>query len=153
MEKTNHKTFTFTRVFNAPREVVFKSWVDEKKMAQWWGPDTFTNPVCKLDVRPGGAIRIEMKGPDGVVYPMAGEFHDIREPELIVFTSTAFEDDNGNPQLEVLNTVTFEDYEGNTKVTTQAQIIKATGDASQSVAGMEEGWNQSFARLSNLVEK
>src|ERR1700722_3962453 len=66
-----------TRVFDAPREVVFKAWTDPKLLAQWWGPKGFTNPVCELDARPGGAIRVHMRGPDGTVYPMGGMFHEI----------------------------------------------------------------------------
>jgi len=54
-----------TRVVNASRSLVFKAWTDAKDVAQWWGPRGFTNPVCELDVRPGGAIRIHMRGPDG----------------------------------------------------------------------------------------
>jgi len=61
-----------TRVFDAPRELVFKVWTDPKHVARWWGPHRFTNPVCELDLRPGGAILIHMRGPDGVVYPMTG---------------------------------------------------------------------------------
>jgi len=63
-----------TRVFDAPRELVFKAWTDPKHVAQWWGPHGFTNPVCELDLRPGGAILIHMRGPDGVVYPMTGTY-------------------------------------------------------------------------------
>ena len=59
-------------VFDDPRELVFKAWADPKCVAQWWRPRGFTNPVCELDVRPGGAIRIHMRGPDGTVYPMTG---------------------------------------------------------------------------------
>jgi Activator of Hsp90 ATPase homolog 1-like protein len=63
-----------TRVFDAPRELVFKAWTDPKCVAQWWRPRGFTNPVCEVDVRPGGAIRIHMRGPDGTVYPMTGVY-------------------------------------------------------------------------------
>src|SRR6266576_3421118 len=66
-----------TRVFDAPRELVFKAWTDTKHMAQWWGPNGFTNPVCELDARAGGAIRIDMRAPDGAVYPMKGVFEEI----------------------------------------------------------------------------
>ncbi len=66
-----------TREFDAPRELVFKAWTDAKQTAQWWGPKGFTNPVCELDVRVGGAIRIHMRAPDGVVYPMTGVFEEI----------------------------------------------------------------------------
>ncbi len=61
MAKNNsEKTILITRVFNAPREIVWKAWTDPKQMAKWWGPHEFTNPVCKMDVRPGGEILIHM---------------------------------------------------------------------------------------------
>jgi len=87
-----------TRVFDAPRELVWKVWTDPKHVARWWGPHGFTNPVCELDVRPGGAIRIHMRGPDGTVYPMTGVYLEVVEPERIVFTSAALGAD-GNPML------------------------------------------------------
>src|ERR1700739_5045499 len=78
-----------TRIFDAPRELVFKAWTDPKHVAQWWGPKGFTNPVCELDVRVGGAIRIHMRSPDGSVYPMKGEFREIVPPERLRFTHIA----------------------------------------------------------------
>src|SRR5437879_6953424 len=93
-----------TRIIDAPRARVFKMWTDPKHLAQWWGPKGFTNPVCELDLRVGGALRIVMRAPDGVDYPMGGLFREIVEPERLVFTATA-EDDAGNPLLEALTTV------------------------------------------------
>jgi uncharacterized protein YndB with AHSA1/START domain len=141
-----------TRILDAPRQLVFKAWTDPKHVAQWWGPQGFTNPVCELDVRPGGAIRIDMRGPDGVVYPMKGVFRDIVEPERIVMTTTAFEDD-GNPQLEALITVTFVEHEGKTTLTLHAVVVRATPAVDGALAGMEEGWNQSLDRLADLLAK
>ena len=60
---------TITRVIKARRERVFAAWTDPKQMAQWWGPDTFTNPVCELDVRPGGAYRTVMRSPTAPTTP------------------------------------------------------------------------------------
>ena len=79
------------RVFDAPRELVFKAWTDTKHMAQWWGPNGFTNPVCELDVRAGGAMRIDLRAPNGVVYPMKGVFREVVEPQRLVFTSVALQ--------------------------------------------------------------
>src|ERR1700720_2154803 len=96
----------FTRVFDAPRSLVFAAWTDPKHMAAWWGPKGFTNPVCELDVRPGGVIRIDMRGPDGTVYPMTGAYREVVAPERLVFTASAL-DEKGRPLFEVLNTLTF----------------------------------------------
>ena len=64
----NEATVTITRVFDAPRALVWAAWTDPKRMAQWWGPKGFTNPVCELDLRVGGKIRIDMRAPDGTRY-------------------------------------------------------------------------------------
>jgi uncharacterized protein YndB with AHSA1/START domain len=61
------RELVITRVFDAPRELVWKAWTDPKHVAQWRGPKDCTNPVCELDVRPGGAILIHMQVPDGAV--------------------------------------------------------------------------------------
>ena len=135
-----------TRVFDAPRELVFKAWTDPKIVAQWWGPHRFTNPVCELDARPGGAIRIHMRGPDGTVYPMTGTYQEIVEPERIVFTSAAL-NASGNAMFEVLTTVTFAEEGGKTKQILRTRVIKSTAEAAPYLAGMEAGWTQSLDRL------
>ncbi|MBV9865288.1 MAG: SRPBCC domain-containing protein [Abitibacteriaceae bacterium] len=141
------KEVVITRILDAPRHLVFRLWTEPEHVAQWWGPKGFTNPVCELDVRSGGAIRIHMQGPDGTIYPMGGVFHEIDEPERIVFTSTAFEDEAGIPGLEISNTVTFDELDGKTKVTIQAIVLKASPAAAGGLAGMEAGWNQSIEKL------
>src|SRR5512133_1069200 len=69
MADLGSKGVTLTRTFDAPREVVWRAWTDPKLLAKWWGPRMFTTPRCEVDVRPGGAILIDMRGPDGVIYP------------------------------------------------------------------------------------
>jgi len=142
----------FTRVFDAPRRLVFKAWTDPKRVAQWWGPTGFTNPRCELDVRPGGAIRIDMRAPDGTVYPMSGVYQEIVEPERLVFTSIAL-DDAGNPLFENLNTVTFTEHAGKTTITLQTCVIKSTDKALQYLKGMEIGWSMSLDRLEAHIMK
>lgn len=137
---------TITRVFDAPPSLVFKAWTDPKLVARWWGPHEFTNPRCEVDARPGGAIRIDMRGPDGTVYPMTGVFHEVVEPVRLVFTSTALDG-----ALEVLNTVTFIDENGKTKITMQATVLKATPEAAWALSGMEAGWTQSFEKLGAML--
>src|SRR6267143_566029 len=141
-----------TRVLYAPRELVFKAWTDPKHVAQWWGPRGFTNPVCELDVRPGGAILIHMRGPDGTVYPMTGVYQEVVEPERIVFTSAAL-DAAGNPMFELLTTVTFGEQGGKTKQILRARGIESTAQAAPYLAGMEAGWTQSLERLVSYVTK
>src|SRR5712664_3777626 len=149
---TAPQALVITRVFDAPRELVFKAWTDPKQVAQWWGPHGFTNSVCELDVRPGGAIRIDMRGPDGTVYPMTGVYNEVVEPERLVFTSAALDAD-GNPMFEVLTTVTFAEQSGKTKQILRARVIKSTAEASTYRKGLEAGWTQSLERLAESLAK
>jgi uncharacterized protein YndB with AHSA1/START domain len=151
-EKTSatERELVITRVFDAPRELVFKAWTDPKRLAQWWGPRGFTNPVCELDVRPGGALRIHMRGPNGVVYPMRGVFREIVEPAQLSFTFTA-EDAAGNALLEGLTTVTFAIDGDKTKLTVQTRAVAKVAHAVAHLDGMEAGWTQSLGRLGEHV--
>jgi uncharacterized protein YndB with AHSA1/START domain len=143
---------TLTRTFDATRRMVFKLWTEPEHMAQWWGPKGFTNPVCELDARPGGAIRIHMRAPDGTVYPMSGTFREVVEPERLVFSAIA-EDLEGNPLLEALTTVTFAEHGGKTTVTVHAKAVGIAPLAPQMLDGMQAGWIQSLERLAALLAR
>src|SRR5262252_1945470 len=107
---------TITRVFDAPRATVFRAWTDADRLARWWGPKGFTNPVCEIDARVGGAIRIHMRSPDASIYPMRGEFREIVRSERLVFTNIAV-DAADKPIIEGLTTVTFIESSGKTTMT------------------------------------
>lgn len=149
---TKYSDLTITRVFDAPRDLVFQVWTDPKHVAKWWGPHHFTNPVCELDVRVGGAIRIHMRGPEGTVYPMSGVFNEINPPERLVFTSAPL-DENGERLFELLTTVVFEEQGKKTKLTLHVHVLTATSEAAQYLDGMEEGWNQSLERLAEVLQE
>jgi uncharacterized protein YndB with AHSA1/START domain len=140
-----------TRIFDAPRELVFKAWTEPERVARWWGPHGFTNPVCELDVRPGGAMLIQMRGEDGSLYPSKGIYHEVVAPERLVFTTYAFEDEAGNPQLEVLHTITLVDLGDKTKLTLQARVVKSTPEIVEMLAGMEVGWQEGLDRLAESL--
>ena len=140
------REISITRIINAPRELVWKAWTDPNHLAQWWGPHEFTNPVCDLDVRPGGTIRIHMRGPDGTVHPMTGVFREVIEPERLVFVSTV-PDETGKAIFEVLHTVTLAGEGGRTTLTLSARVIHWTPEADRYLGGMEAGWTQSLERL------
>lgn len=147
-KQTAERSVTITRVINAPRHKVFKAWIDAEQLARWWGPHHFTNPLCEIDVRPGGKILIHMRALDGTVYPMSGTFREIVEPSRIVFVAVA-EDANGNAHLESLTTVTFEDHDGNTKLTVTADATGFSPAVPQMLAGMDAGWSQSLEKLNH----
>ena len=141
---------TITRIIDAPRTLVYKAWTDPKLMARWFGPRTFTNPVCELDVRPGGALHIVMRAPNGTEHPMIGVFNEVIENERLVFTSTA-RDAKGGALLESVATVTFADQSGKTKLTVHASAVGFVSIAAQMLAGMEAGWTQSLEKLTELA--
>jgi uncharacterized protein YndB with AHSA1/START domain len=143
---------SLTRRVGAPVDVVFGAWTDAKQLAEWWGPKGFTNPVCEVDARVGGAIRIHMRAPDGTVYPMTGRFVKIDRPHLLVF-STAALDGEGKAMFEILNTVMFTEIADGTEISLVAQVTSTTPAAPQYLAGMSQGWSQSLDRLTELVRR
>lgn len=147
---TLEKEMTITRVFNAPRELVWKVWTDPEHLAQWWGPKGFTIPLCEWEVRSGGRIYIQMQAPDGVIYPMDGEFQEILEHKKLGFISAAIDND-GNRLFELYNTILFTEQGSKTKLTMSAKVIKATPEAEPYLAGTEEGWNQSIDKLTSYL--
>lgn len=140
-----------TRTVDAPRPLVFEAWADPSRMKHWWGPDGFTNPVCEFDARPGGAMHIDMRAPDGTVYRNCGVFHEVAAPQRLVF-SLGMVDPQGNIILEGVNTVTFTEQGGKTTITLRVRMVKATPQAMHHIAGMNEGWTQSLQHLARKVE-
>ena len=143
---------SLTRRVSASPEIVFRAWTDARQLAEWWGPKGFTNPVCEADARVGGAIRIDMCAPDGVIYPMTGQFVQIDRPHRLVFKTAAL-DGEGKPMFEVLNTVTFTAVAGGTEIALVAQVTSTTPDAPRYLSGMSMGWSQSLDRLGALVAR
>jgi len=145
---TEAREFTITRVFNAPRELVFKAWTDPARLAAWYGPRGLSTPIdrIELDVRPGGRWRACMVRDDnGIEFPSHGEYREVVEPERLVFTWEL--DRSGG---ESLITITFADHGDKTEMTFH-QTGFATGDESMSV---EDGWLRSIDRLTeHLTDK
>lgn len=150
-QKNVKSDLTLTRTLNAPRDVVFKAWVDPVEFAKWWSPKGFTNDVRTLDARPNGIIDMDMIGPDGVPFLMGGTFHEIVPPEKVVFTTRAFRKPSGDWDLEVLNTVTFVEENGKTILTLDVKVTKSTPELAGPLSGMDEGWNQSLDKLEAAV--
>ena len=141
-----------TRIFDAPRALVFKMWTDPKHMAQWWGPRGFTNPMCEIERAAGRQdLRIDMRAPDGRVFPMTGTFREIVEPERLVVRGLPGRSTRVHHLAELLTTVTFEEQGGKTKLTMHAAPSDLLPIARQMLAGMEAGWNESLDKLAELV--
>ena len=145
---------TISRLIAAPRDLVFKAWTDPAHLARWWGPRGFSNPVCEVDARVGGELRIVMRGPDGTDYPMRGVFREVVAPERLVFANFPVDADD-RPLLDGLTTVTFADEGGKGGMKTRLTVVmRATGlapVAARMLEGMEAGWTQSIDRLEAYV--
>ena len=153
MANQNNRELTLVRTYNAPRELVYKAWTDPKHLAQWWGPNGFTNPVCEANAVPGGAIRIHMYHP---AYPdtwVKGIFHELVPPEKIVFSNNAHIGENNPPSIESITTVTLEEQNGVTKLTVYVNVSNFAPEMAPALAGQEEGWSQSLKRLETLLQK
>ena len=151
------REIVITRVFNAPRELVFKAWTEPKHIEKWWGPKGFTTRVTEMDLRPGGQWCYVMIGPDGTEYPGKGVFREIVPPERIV-TSDEFGEgiekvlDVDLPQGMVL-TIIFEDLEGKTRLTIQIVHQSADDRRKHEEMGVVAGWNSSLDCLDEYLAK
>ncbi|MBJ7604059.1 MAG: SRPBCC family protein [Candidatus Dormibacteraeota bacterium] len=136
-----------TRVFDAPREVVFKTITDPNLIPSWWGPRSQTTIVDKMDLRPGGVWRFIGREANGSEYAFHGVYHAIVPPERIVNT---FEFE-GMPGHVLMETVTLEDIDGKTRMTTKS-VYQSIEDRDGMVgAGMETGATESGDRLAELL--
>jgi uncharacterized protein YndB with AHSA1/START domain len=154
-----------TRILDAPRELVWRAWTEAQHFGQWWGPTVFTNPVCTIDLRVGGAYRVVMRSPDGVDYPITGVFQEIKAPERLVMTMDCSEHPpewhdmlkpgrapgESNPAGIMRETVTFAARGARTLLTIHIRMASTEIRDSMVKMGMNEGWSQSLERLAALV--
>ncbi len=143
------RDLVLTRVFDAPRALVYATFTDPVHLAQWWGPHGFTNEITELDVRPGGRIRLYMRG-HGVAHPMRGVYHEVVPPDRVVFTAIA-EDDDGRAAVTAHTTVTFAEEKGKTTVTVRVHAEAVSDLGVMMLTGLERGWTESLERFGAAV--
>jgi len=148
-----------TRVFDAPREVVWKAWTDPRYVMQWWGPKGFTAPVCRMDFRVGGKSLCCMKAPDGQEFWNGIEYHEIVPHEKIV-SSMYFADAQGNKVEPEHYGIEHEAIEGTYDVTLfedlgngQTRLTQIGNEPMQSAkeSGQLEGCNQILDKLAAVI--
>jgi len=154
------KDFVISRVFDAPRDLMWKAFTEPEHMRQWWGPKGFKVIASKMDLRVGGTYHYGLESPDGK--PMWGKFvyREITPPERLVFISS-FSDENAgvtrhpmapNWPLEMLSTFTFEEQPGGkTKFTVRWTPYNATEEETKVFEagrdGMTQGWSGTMEQL------
>ena len=133
---------TITRVFDAPRELVFKAWTDAGQGNQWSAPRRFTVAAFENELRPGGTWRLGMRSPEGEELWVGGVYREIVRPERLVMTH-AWQGLDGTPGHETLITVTLAANGGRTEMT-----FRQTGfDSVAERDGHRDGWSECFDRL------
>jgi uncharacterized protein YndB with AHSA1/START domain len=139
-----------TRVFDAPRELVFSAFSDPKHLAAWWGPDDFTTTTSAFEFRPGGVWRFVMHGPDGRDYENRITFDEIVAPERIAYRHGGGDDVE---PVQFNTTVSFEDLgNGQTRITWQGKFPSAAERARViKDYGADKGLAQTMARLADYV--
>lgn len=135
-----------TRVFDAPRHLVFKAWTRPAHIGQWWGPEGFRTTTHEMDVRPGGVWRFVMHGPDGVDYANRIVYREVVEPERLAYDQHGG-DDSRDP-ARFVGTVTFAEESGGTRLTLRMEFPSVEErDRVEREYGALEGAHQTLARL------
>jgi uncharacterized protein YndB with AHSA1/START domain len=136
----------FDRIFAAPRELVWRAHTDPAMIGQWWGPRYLRNEVLELDVRPGGAWRINQHAPDGVVHPFSGVYSVVSPPERLDYTF-AYADYDPVPI-----TLRLEDLgDGRTRMISVTDMGSMEARKGMLDAGMESGALEGYERLDTLL--
>ena len=146
-----------TRVFDAPRDLVWKAWTEPEHLMRWWGPEHFTAPMCRVDLRMGGKFVYCMRSPEGQDFWNTGVFFRIATPEIIVCTMS-FADEHGdqvpashygmpgNWPEAILLTVTLEELEGKTRLT-----VREAGIPREMSEMAEAGWKTSLDKFADVL--
>ena len=135
-----------TRIFDAPRRLLFKMWTEREHLVRWWGPRGFTGLSSRMDVRPGGAWTRSMQAPDGSVIRKHGVYREIVPPERLVFTYVT-DDPEGNPGPATLVTVTFADVGGKTRLTLHQAAFQAVATRDDH----RHGWTGALERFAEYL--
>jgi uncharacterized protein YndB with AHSA1/START domain len=141
------RVLVMTRVFDAPRSLVFAAWTRPEHLVRWFGPRGFTLPHFKADIRPGGSYRICMRSPEGKDHWLRGEYREVVAPEWLVFTH-AWERPDGTTSPDTEVRVTFSDQEDKTKVTMRQAVFESVAARD----GHEGGWSSCLDVLAEYLE-
>ncbi|MGH7907403.1 MAG: SRPBCC family protein [Candidatus Binataceae bacterium] len=145
--RPEERVLTITRIFDAPRDLVWKAWIEPERLVRWHGPRGFKTTIITADFRAGGAYRFHMRGPEGDDHWTQGACREIVPPKRLVLAG-CWTDADGNPKSpETLVTVTFEELGGKTKLT-----LHQTGFESVTARDAHRGgWTSSLDRLGEYL--
>jgi uncharacterized protein YndB with AHSA1/START domain len=164
--RTATDTFVISRVFDAPRDLVWKAWTDAEHLKRWWGPKGCTVTHCTMDLRPGGVFHYCLKAPDDSLIWGRWVFREIVAPERLVSLS-AFSDEKGGLARppwggdwppEILSVVSFAEKSGERTEVTVAWVPETGTEADRAafVAGfdsMRQGWSGTFDQFADYLAR
>lgn len=148
----NERELVLSRFIAAPREKVYAAWTNPELLRQWFAPLPYTTPVAELDVRPGGANFIVMRGPDGAEMPNRGVYLEVVENERLVLTDayTGGWEPSEKPFMTIV--LTFEGEGTGTRYTARVRHWTAADREAHEKMGFHQGWGQATDQLAALVE-
>ena len=144
--EAGERELVITRIFDAPRHLVFQAWTEPDRVARWWGPQGFATVYCDMDVRLGGTFRVCVRSPAGVEQWKQGVYREVSAPERLVFTF-AWEDANGEPGHETVVTVTFAEHGGKTKLTLHQAVFETV----EACNDHQRGWTSTLQCLAEYL--
>lgn len=140
------RTLIIARLFDAPRELVFRVWTQPEHLARWWGPRGFTVLSYRADARPGGRFRFGVRSPENTEHWAHGVYREVTEPERLVF-STSWEHPDGSPKHETLVTLTFADRGGKTELTLHQTLFESITSHDMH----QDGWSTTLDLLEEYL--
>jgi len=151
-EDTLDREILVSRIFDAPRELVWEAWTNPKHVERWWGPVGFTTTTEERDFKVGGIWKHVMRGPDGQEYPNKSVFTEIVKYQRIVYSHSGGR--KGDPEIQFVSTWTFVDVGGKTRLTIR-QLFKSAEERNHVVKnyGAIEGGKQTLERLSAYLKQ
>ena len=142
------REIVMTRVFDAPRDLVFEAHTSCEHMKNWWGPRKYEIAECDIDFREGGTWHVVHRGPDGDDHEFRGEYKEVARPERIVWTFEWM----GAPGHISEETLTLEEQDGKTLLTASAVYSSKEDRDGMMQTGMEEGAAETYERLDEYLE-
>jgi uncharacterized protein YndB with AHSA1/START domain len=136
-----------TRVFNAPRALVFEAHSRPEHMQRWWGPRDTTMVSCEMDFRTGGRWRYVLRKANGKEYAFRGEYREVVAPERLVQTFEV----EGMPGASTLEAHTFTEHDGKTTLSVVSRVSSIEARDAMLQSGMEKGAAETYDRLEELL--